>query len=239
MLLDHIRFRNRQSLKVEVASQGQIGQALKNLGLATDRPVIVLVGGAGGISKEEWPAIQTAMRTIADTAQNTQATIVDGGTANGIMAAIGQARAEKGHSFPLIGVAAKGTVTWPGRQQSIFKRLFGNFNVGSLDSNHTHFILVPGKNWGDESLWISQVATRLAADQPSIAILVNGGQISRDQDLPNNLETGRPVLVVKGTGRAADALADHPPETELIDFVDIDEPQSLANKLKQALQSAS
>ena len=57
-----------------------------------------------------------------------------------------------------------------------------------LDPHHTHFILVPGKNWGDESSWIAQIATQLAGDQPSVAVLVNGGKIAHDQDVPSNLE---------------------------------------------------
>ena len=57
-----------------------------------------------------------------------------------------------------------------------------------LDPHHTHFILVPGKNWGDESFWIDQIAIQLAGDQPSVAVLVNGGKIAHDQDVPSNLE---------------------------------------------------
>ena len=110
MLLENIRFNNRQALKLEINSQIEINQALRSFGFDQNRPVIVIIGGAGGINQDQWVAIKEAIEIIADVAQNFKAAVIDGGTDSGVMAAIGQARAEKGYSFPLIGVAAEGTV---------------------------------------------------------------------------------------------------------------------------------
>lgn len=236
MLLENIRFKNRQALKLELKSSDEITQALKSLGLEDNRPVIVIVGGAGGLTEEDWAAIKTVLEKIAEVAQETGAAVIDGGTDAGVMAAIGQARSEKGYSFPLIGVAAEGIVTWPGRKHGLKQKLFGKRDAAPLDPNHTHFILVPGDNWGDESVWISKTATQLAGDQPSIAILLNGGMISRDQDVPNNLEAGRVVLVIEGTGRAADAFATHPPDTDLMHFIHIRDQERLVTQLHKHLQ---
>ena len=63
MLLEHIRFENRQALKIEIDDTEQIGQALEMLGLAEKHPVIVIVGGAGGIRDEDWGPIRKAMDT--------------------------------------------------------------------------------------------------------------------------------------------------------------------------------
>lgn len=74
-----------------------------------------------------------------------------------------------------------------------------------LDPNHTHFFLIPGKDWGDESAWISKIATSIAGNHKSITVLVNGGNISR-QDVEYSLLENRPTFVIRGTGRLADEI---------------------------------
>ena len=54
MLLEHIRFKKRKALKIEIKSKNDIGQAFTKLGLEKNRPVIVIVGGAGGVREENW-----------------------------------------------------------------------------------------------------------------------------------------------------------------------------------------
>lgn len=236
MLLEHIRFKNRQSLRIEVNTYEDLPQALDSLGLESDGPVIVVVGGAGGVRDEDHAAIHQVIEVVAQTAQRLDAAVIDGGTRSGIMETMGQIRSEQGYKFPLIGVCAVETVTWPGRSTGILQRY--RDQRAPLDPNHTHFILVPGENWGDESVWISEVATQIADKQPSIAILINGGQIARDQDIPNNLKAGRKVLVIEGTGRTADEFATLPPDTLLMQFVHISEPIRIAEKLIQHLKTS-
>jgi hypothetical protein len=65
---------------------------------------------------------------------------------------------------------------------------------------------VPGDAWGDESPWLSQAASVLSGPAASATMLVDGGEISYD-DADLSLSAGRPLLVVQGTGRAADAIA--------------------------------
>ena len=47
---------------------------------------------------------------------------------------------------------------------------------------------------------------RLAAGRPSVAIVANGGAIALDE-VGANVRAGRPIVVIEGSGRAADALA--------------------------------
>ena len=56
------------------------------------------------------------------------------------------------------------------------------------------------------SLGFARVAELLAGDRPSLTLLVNGGDVSVD-DVAESVRAGRPVLVVGGSGRAADTLA--------------------------------
>jgi len=124
---------------------------------------------------------------------------VDGGTDSGVMWLLGQARAEAGATFPLIGVAATDTVTLPAEAAIP--------QAAPLEPHHTHFILVPGSAWGDEAPWLARVASMLADGVSSMTLLVNGGDIAW-QDVSESVAAGRPVLVIAGSGRTADTLAD-------------------------------
>lgn len=127
------------------------------------------------------------------------AAVVDGGTEAGVMRLMGQARAAAGATFPLIGVAAAGTVAVSEADSSVS-------DTAAVDSNHTHMFLVPGDSWGDEAPWLSEVAARISGRHPSATLVVNGGEITYD-DLFLSLASGRPVIVVAGAGRTADAVA--------------------------------
>ena len=128
-----------------------------------------------------------------------RAAAIDGGTCSGVMRLLGEARSSARSDFPLIGVAAAGTVTLPGGQPP-------RDDAAPLDPDHTHFVLVPGDEWGAEAHWIAQVATDLAGIRPSATVLVNGGEIAYS-DVERSLDAGRPVLTVAGSGRTADQLA--------------------------------
>jgi hypothetical protein len=99
----------------------------------------------------------------------------------------------------LVGVTPTGKVALPNKLQT-------DADLTPLEPNHTHFVLIPGSNWGDESPWISNVATVLAGNTPSVTVLLNGGEITF-QDAFCSVNTGRLVVVIGGSGRTADILA--------------------------------
>lgn len=181
-----------------VAEPGDVPAALKALGIMPGRPVLVLVGGAGGMSSGQLTAMTRAIGRIIPALGDWGAAVVDGGTDAGVMRVIGQARDSAGASFPLVGVAAEGTVIVPGRRPAP--------HAAPLDPRHSQVILVPGDAWGDESPWISLVAAAIAGGRPSLTLVVNGGAITYD-DIEHSLRDGRPVLVLAGSGRTADAIA--------------------------------
>jgi len=236
--LEQIHFTENKALKISIQQTGAVSAALHNLGLKKNRPVIVLVGGARALQEGVREPIQRALEVLSEVAQSAHAAIIDGGTQAGIMEAAGQIHHQRKCDFPLIGVAAEGTVTWPGQKYRLFRRLRRNQSA-ALDPHHTHFILVPGKNWGDESTWIAEIASQLAGDQPSVTVLVNGGKIARNQDVPNNLQSGRVVLVIEGSGGAADEFSTHPPDTDRMLFIHISELERLTTELEGILETAS
>ena len=185
----------KRDLKVKAAhisGDKEIQEALTELQIPHPKPVIVLVGGAGGIGWWDKFPMRKAIKIIARLAEETQSVVVDGGTQAGIMTEVGKQRKQNKFSFPLIGVVFD-SLLMQKEPQSI------------LDPNHTHFFLIPGDRWGDESSWISKIATQIAGDKKSITILVNGGQISRT-DVSYSVLEDRPTFVMRGTGRMADEI---------------------------------
>lgn len=184
-----------------IARAGQpagLPPALRELGIRTGRPVLVAVGGAGGMTPDATGPLAKPAEHVVRALDRWDGVVVDGGTDSGIMKVMGDARHATGAGLPLVGVAAEGTVIVPGRP--------ARAGAAPLEPGHTHVILVPGSEWGDESPWLSRVATAIAGGRPSVTLVVNGGQITY-RDIDHSLAAGRPVIVLAGTGRAADAIA--------------------------------
>jgi hypothetical protein len=174
--------------------------AFQELGLRRSVPTLGLVGGASGLDEADVDRLfPIFVEVLAPLAEDLGAAIVDGGTDTGVMRLMGQARHVTGASFPLIGVAAAGTVVLPGAYSS-------PPDAAPLEPHHTHFVLVPGSEWGDESPWLPRVASVLANGKPSATLLVNGGETAWE-DVARSVETGRPVIVIAGSGRTAEVLA--------------------------------
>lgn len=169
----------------------ELPETWRLLGLTREQPVIVMVGGAGGMSKDDITKVHLFFeKYLVPFVQRKKVAVVEGGTDSGVMAAIGQARKSARADFPLIGIVARDIETVE----------------AMLEPNHTHFIFCPGNNWGDESKWIAAAASTLSGSQPSAAILINGGKITWE-DARLNIQYGRQVLIAEGSGRAADVIA--------------------------------
>ena len=217
-----ILFSNQhRALGVCPSRMDELPQAIEMLGITPHRPVLVLVGGAGGVESRHMPIILRISQIIVEIAGKFQGIIISGGTDAGAMAAVGQAHAQKESHCPLIGIAPENLVSWPnGPQEKGF--LFWKKRRGPLESHYTHFILTPGNQWGDESLWIDRAATDLADSLPSVTLAVNGGKIV-EQDVAFSIKYGRPVVVISGTGRWADKVAAEPPSTDLLTVIPADD----------------
>ena len=184
--------RNKDVRAVNITNNNEIQAALTELKIPHPKPVIVLIGGAGGIGFLDQFPMRKAVGVVAQLAEETGAVVIDGGTQAGIMTEIGKQRKNNKFSFPLVGV--------------VFDSLLMKEEPASiLDPNHTHFFLIPGDDWGAESGWISKIASAVAGDNKSITVLINGGNISRT-DVEYSLMEKRPTFVIRGTGRLADEI---------------------------------
>ncbi|BAB77940.1 hypothetical protein ACN23B_07865 [Anabaena sp. FACHB-709] len=192
---------SNQAAAVTVSETAELPEALEQLGLSNSRPVLVIVGGASQTSEADFLRIQSLfVEVLAPIAQSLGAYVVDGGTDAGVMRLMGDARSQINGQFPLIGVAPTAKVILP-NQTTILAD-----DATPLEPHHSHFVLIPGSKWGDESPWIVKVATLLANGLPSITVLINGGEISFIDAL-NSVIAGRLVIVIAGSGRTADKIA--------------------------------
>lgn len=189
----------RTAPAILVQSPKDLSAALGELDLHSPRPTLVVIGGASKMSEADLRRVRSLfVKAIAPLVEELGAFVVDGGTDSGVMQIMGQARAQTAATFPLIGVTPVGKVPQGDRIPSE--------EFTPLEPNHTHFVLIPGSNWGDESPWIVRVANLLASGAPSLTVLVNGGEISK-KDVAENLKAHRPVLAIAGSGRLADQVA--------------------------------
>jgi hypothetical protein len=175
---------------------------------------LVIIGGAGFMADDSLQRLQVLFdQVLAPLAQELHLTVIDGGTDAGVMRLMGQARHRLGGTFPLVGVLPQGQAKLPPSVVASYPMSTDFLSspeenpCHDLEPNHTHFLLIPGQDWGSESAWISELATTVATPKPALTLLINGGQIAA-LDLHINLAAGRPMLVVAGSGRLADAVAD-------------------------------
>lgn len=144
---------------------------------------------------------QVVEEGIAAFAQRYHITVIDGGTDAGVMQMIGDARRRNNYDFPLIGVAPLGRVEYPGYENPAHEAI--------LQEGHSHFVLVDGNEWGDESQMIVNMTRAISGGLPMIGILINGGKIAeKDVYLATTQGNERiPILVLDGSGRTATNIA--------------------------------
>lgn len=209
----------------------ELEQTVHQMGLV-DRPVIVLIGGH--ILPEHSNVTLQAIEVIAKVAEVLDAALICGGTDVGVMSAIGKSRGRNGYQFPLIGIAPEGIVTWPDGPKT-GPLVFSGNEREQLEPHHSHFILVPGNEFGDESKWIVRAASMIAGNKnKSVTILVNGGKVSQ-QDVEEGLRANRPLVVLSGTGRLADEIASHNMHNGMIKVIPAHNRRLLAETLRSML----
>lgn len=188
----------RTARAVYVQTRAELPIALSQIGLRHSTPALVIIGGASNLSSADYQRLENLfVELLAPLAEELGMVVIDGGTDAGVMQLMGVARAKTGASFPLVGVAPMGKVQIPGNPNA----------AHPLEPHHTHFVLVPGSQWGDESPWIAETASVLSDTAPSVTILMNGGNVSL-KDVQESVSEERMVIVIAGTGRLADQIAD-------------------------------
>jgi SLOG in TRPM, prokaryote len=170
---------------------------------------VFLSGGASGMREDqqrELLAILDALTLIAKGGR--RIAVGDGGTQAGIMEAAGYARRASGKAFPLIGVAPAREVPPRGKT--------------ALDPNHSHVVAVDNPSapaqdsWGSETEAMYWLFAKLAEGRPSVTIVANGSGVTL-AEVEANVRAGRRMILIEGSGRAADALVSLLQKTQVSD----------------------
>jgi SLOG in TRPM, prokaryote len=179
-------------------------ELLAALRLPAPRGTIVVNGSVAALEQELGERLAAVVGTdgLAGAVEREGLTAVTGATDAGIFSILGQAMA--GGPAPLVGVAPRRLVTWPGRLPAAL----GWLDRGRvpLEPHHSHFVLVDGHEWGDETPALLALARALHVLAPSVAVVCGGGPVTRNEVL-GHVRDGRPVVVLAGSGRFADELA--------------------------------
>jgi hypothetical protein len=160
--------------------------------------LVVLSGGASKMSEAKQRELLAMFEALGTLAQERRIAVGDGGTQAGIMEAAGTARRASGRAFPLIGVAPAREIPPAGKT--------------AIDPNHSYVVAVDDAalaagdaGWGSETATMYWLFGRIAEGRPSVAVVANGGGITL-AEIDANVEAGRPMILIEGSGRAADAV---------------------------------
>ncbi|GAA4030301.1 hypothetical protein GCM10022409_13180 [Hymenobacter glaciei] len=179
------------------ASAAEISTAL---GLPTHKAVLLVVGAAGTLNPLLRPQLAPLFDEVARVAREAEAILLDGGTQAGVMALLGEAVARQGNHSALVGVVPAALVAHPENPAA----------HAPLEPHHSHFVLVEGQEWGNETAMLLALTTALAAapagQLPVVVLLAGGGSIARNE-IVQAVRHHLPVLVLAGTGGLADELA--------------------------------
>lgn len=191
-----------RALAVIPSSGTHPSDIVQALGIPQPKAVIMIAGGASKMGEHVRPDLsQLFTDGIAQVAASNEALIVDGGTQAGVMALIGQGVSKQPRRPILLGISPAENVTYPG------KSMHGSGSeVVPLDPNHSHFVLVESNEWGGETATMYELAKVFSQGCPSVAILINGGAITKNEVL-YNVRQGRPIIIIERSGRLADEVA--------------------------------
>jgi len=152
------------------SARGDPRNVLLELGLqeySEGRPVIIVCGGADGLRGAALTrAIEMLGPALSAAAKRTDAVVVDGGSASGVMEIASLAGAQRPDSIAvLVGVAPRGKVTYPG----------GPAGDGApLKQNHS-LALADSAEWGGETRLLIALADALASGHRQVPVALAGG----------------------------------------------------------------
>lgn len=182
-----------------ISNNGDLSEALRLLNLTGFQLIVIVHGGAVLDSDEDADQIrQFFLKVLPILCKQFVVMIADGGTDTGVYAILGNARKQASLDFPLLGVVPQGKVK--------FERNEPKTSGYPLEPNHTHFLIVEGNNFGDESDVLLSLS-RTAAPS-SVVWVINGGSLTRREAIAHSTsELNNPVFIIAGSGRVANELA--------------------------------
>ena len=199
-----IEFSPRWSARALVVPPKVDGAELvAQLALPAPRAVVVVNGSTEEGTSASSVLVSAIVDGVAATIVDEGWTAVTGATDAGIFSLLGRAAATAGSlPAPWIGVAPLALVSWPGHPSR------SGSDVVPLEPHHSHFVLVEGDRWGDETPALLALTAALGrTGAPTAAVIAGGGAVAR-QELSGHARAERPIVALRGTGRLADEIAE-------------------------------
>jgi len=139
------------------------------------RGLLCIFGGAGGLHDVLVPNLRVLLSQGALKAATVLGCVMlDGGTDSGVMKMVGGAVGKsQERTVRVVGCCPQGITRSPCDPL--------NSSLVDLEPRHTDFVLVPSSDWGGETTTMFSLAATFLAKIPGVAVLANGGQISKKE----------------------------------------------------------
>ena len=186
-----------QAIAIRTSTEIDPALITQALELPVSSKVLLLIGGAGLMSEELVNRLSSIFAVVGETLVQEQAIVIDGGTQAGVMAMMGEALAKAGRTVPYIGVLPAHAEVEPGGPRA----------EDLLEPHHSHFVLIENDEWGSEIKTMSNLATYLSARASLLVLLANGGEVAL-QDVEWSIQQGCEIVILVGSGRLADEIAE-------------------------------
>jgi hypothetical protein len=207
-------YNKNKAFLIKTTTTDSVENIISTLHLQSSRlkSIILIFGGASGnidTSESSTTMLFQILDNVLKYASDNDAIIIDGGTKSGIMEIVGQRASiiDLAKKPIILGVAPEGLISLT---KSIKKEDKDDDKDDKvlLDPNHSHFVLVEGHRWGDETIKLFEIASILAENNgiPIVALLAGGGEISKKEIL-FCINKSWPIIVIEKTGYLADEIA--------------------------------
>jgi hypothetical protein len=168
----------------------------ENLSISPPRAVVCLNGGTAELDEGLAMHLESLLVDgLARVTAEESLTVVTGATDAGIFSLFGKGIEKWGKRAPVIGIAPEKLVRWGS----------GTGGDTPLEPHHSHFVLVEGEEWGDESGTMYALVNEWGNQCPTVAVFAGGGQVTL-REMRANVMQGRKMILLAGSGRATDAV---------------------------------
>jgi hypothetical protein len=172
---------------------------LVQLGVRRSGAVLVVSGTTAELEPKIAESLLPMLASAVAVAAEHNVAIVTGGTDSGVFHLLGLALSSAPQRpRTVVGVAPDGLISTRPEPVEGLVPVAPQLSV---------LVRVPGESWGDETAVLSHVVARLSGRSPVVVLLAGGGDVSR-RELIEHLASGRSAVVIAGTGRLADAVAE-------------------------------
>jgi hypothetical protein len=174
---------------VRTPASVDIQPVITALNLPASRALLILNGGTAGLEADVRARLEQLLAAVAGVVIEEGITLLTGGTNEGIFSLLGAALANSGAlRAPCIGVSVAGRA-----------------GLERLEPHHSHFVLVEGDAWGEETPVMYDLAAAISRTCPSLAIFAGGGEITINEMRYNVLQK-RELILIAGSKRSTDAV---------------------------------